>query len=348
MRPTTRRRVRRAVGLTLAGPLIGAVYGGVIGHVFRGTSLVGAEVGAIDGAAGAAPVAPTEIFLLRTRWGRRLQRAPFLVTFGVKWIVYSTLISIVTLRSVGAFVLDLIAAPLPVSVALWSGVFSFAVVFAILFVLQVSQIVGPRNLGHIVFGRYHRPRLEERFFLFADVRGSTTLAEHLEPVAVHRFLARVFGLASDPVTDHGGEVYQYVGDEMVVTWRLVDGRRDARPLACFFAIVAALDRERPSFQREFGVMPELRAALHVGPVIAGEVGDTKREIVFHGDVMNTTARIEQATRDLGRPFLASAQALGRLDGTEAYALTPLGPQALRGRQGLVEIYAVSTRGRDAE
>jgi len=350
MRPTTRRRRRRFLGLVLVGALIGTIYGGVIGHVFRGTSLVGASVGAIDGAVIAAPLALTEIFLLRTRWGRRVQRAPFLVTFGVKWLVYGSLISIVNLRSVGASVLGLmsLAAPLPLSVALWSGAFSFAVAFAILFVLQVSQIVGPRNLGHIVFGRYHRPHLEERFFLFVDIRGSTTLAEHLEPVAVHRFLARVFGLASDPITDHGGEVYQYVGDEMVVTWRLADGRRDARPLACFFAIGAALDREGPSFEREFGVMPQLRAALHVGPVIAGEVGDTKREIVFHGDVMNTAARIEQATRDLGRSFLASAQALDRLQGSEAYALTPLGPQVLRGRQGLVEIYSVSVRGSGAD
>jgi adenylate cyclase len=201
--------------------------------------------------------------------------------------------------------------------------------------------VGPRPLGHLGFGRYHQPHLEDRFFLFVDIRGSTTLAERIGPIAVHRFLAAVFSVASDPIADHGGEIYQYVGDEMVVTWPVSAGRRDARPLACFFAIEAAIEAAAGEFEREFGVVPRLRAALHAGPVIGGEIGDSKREIVFHGDVMNTAARLEQATRDLDRPFLVSAQALGRLDGTEPYAREALGPRALRGREAPVEIYAVT-------
>jgi adenylate cyclase len=100
------------------------------------------------------------------------------VTFGLKWLVYGVLISIVNLRSLGVLVLGLVAvaAPLPVSVALWSVAFSFTVAFAFVFVFQVSQIVGPRTLGHLGFGRYHQPHLEDRFFLFVDIRGSTTLA----------------------------------------------------------------------------------------------------------------------------------------------------------------------------
>jgi len=74
-------------------------------------------------------------------------------------------------------------------------------------------------------------------------------------------------------------------------------------------------------------------------VISGEIGGSKRDIVFHGDVMNTAARLEQATRDLDRRFLVSADALSRLAGTERYALEPLGPQALRGRAAPVEVYS---------
>ena len=57
-----------------------------------------------------------------------------------------------------------------------------------------------------------------------------------------------------------------------------------------------------------------RAALHAGEVVTGEVGGSRRFSVFHGDVMNTTARIENATPDLGRPFPVSVDALARLSG----------------------------------
>ncbi len=345
MRRTTSRRLRLFLRFLLAGTLIGVAYGGVLGALFRGSALIGSLVGAIDGAAITAPIAGTEMFLLRTRWGRAVQQAPFLLMFGAKWLVYGALIATVNLRSPGVLVLDLmgLAGPLPRSLAVLSFVFSFAVAFAFLFVFQVGLMVGPRTLRHIVLGRYHQPHLEERFFLFVDIAGSTALAERIGPVAVHRFLASVFRLASDPVGDYRGEIYQYVGDEMVVTWTVAEGREGARPIACFFAIVAALERAASEFEREFGVAPALRASLHAGPVISGEIGDTKRDIVFHGDVMNTAARLEQATRDLDRPFLVSADALRCLGSIDGYTLESLGPQALRGRAGPVEVYAVRAR-----
>jgi len=78
-------------------------------------------------------------------------------------------------------------------------------------------------------------------------------------------------------------------------------------------------------------------------VISGEIGDSKRDIVFHGDVINIAARLEQATRDLDRRFLVSTEALSRLAATKRYALEPLGLQALRGRAAPVEVYAVRTQ-----
>ena len=88
-------------------------------------------------------------------------------------------------------------------------------------------------------------------------------------------------------------------------------------------------------------MPKLRAALHAGDVVTGETGGTRRAIVFHGDVMNTTSRIENATRDLGRSFLVSEDALRRLEDAEDYVLEDLGPQQLRGRQAAMRVYAAA-------
>jgi adenylate cyclase len=83
-------------------------------------------------------------------------------------------------------------------------------------------------------------------------------------------------------------------------------------LRCFFAMRAALAAEADRFVQRFGVQPELRAALHLSEVIAGEVGQVRRAIVFHGDVMNTTGRLEQATREIACFFIASAEALASL------------------------------------
>ncbi|MBI3373719.1 MAG: hypothetical protein HY017_18500 [Betaproteobacteria bacterium] len=56
----------------------------------------------------------------------------------------------------------------------------------------------------------------------------------------NRFLDRVFRIASDPIDDHAGDIYRYVGDEIVITWLVPEGRPSARPLACYFAIERAL------------------------------------------------------------------------------------------------------------
>jgi adenylate cyclase len=201
--------------------------------------------------------------------------------------------------------------------------------------------VGSTTLRNVLLGRYHRSRMEDRFFLFVDIVGSTPLAERLGPSAVHEFLDRVFQAASDPIDDHAGEIFQYVGDEVVVTWTLDEGRVDARPLACYFAIERALALAAADFRRDFGTEPRLRAALHAGPVITGEVGGSRRSIVFHGDVMNTTSRIENATRDLQHPFLVSEDALQRIDGRSGFVLTDLGPQTLRGKSAPVRVFAAS-------
>ena len=73
------------------------------------------------------------------------------------------------------------------------------------------------------------------------------------------------------------------------------------------------------------------------------MGGSRRAIVYHGDVMNTTSRIEQATRDLDRQFLVSADALERLTDLEGYAREDLGPQRLRGRAAAMQVYAVTAK-----
>jgi adenylate cyclase len=338
--------------------VLGAAFGTVAGALMLKPPLAGALFGLgssiVDSSAMMALIGGAEIFLPRTRFGRWLARGPFLGTVLLKVVAYLAVLGAVIGSRFGPRVALLAASPevaRQLSTQAEAGfprglliVVAAMVVFLMVMLRHAAQIVGERSFRNIVFGRYHRPRMEERFFLFVDIVGSTPVAERLGPLAMHRYLDRIFQVASDPVDDQRGEVYQYVGDQVVATWTVGDGRVEARPLACLFAIEAALAEAAPEFEREFGTVPRLRAALHAGEVVTGEAGGSRRAIVFHGDVMNATSRIENLTRTLGHPFLVSEDALARMQGTDAYALQDLGPQALRGREAPVRVYSVAARG----
>lgn len=356
LRASTRRRGALLLRLLAATVAIGAGVGVALGYGFRDAPLLGALVGAVNGATTGVLLLGTilgaEIFLPPTRVGHALDRAPFLVTLAIKLLIYAALIVIVVGGRLGGRLAGAVAAVAigpDLAGAIYAHLAPSALLIATLvllianaiFVLEMISLVGERTLREIVFGRYHRARTEERFFLFLDIAGSTPLAERIGPFAVHRFLGEVFRLASDPIDDHHGEVYQYVGDEVVVTWTVQSGRDRARPIACFFAIERALERAAPAFAREFGAVPRLRAALHAGPIISGEVGGSRRAVVYHGDVMNAASRLEQAARDLDRRFLVSNDALRRLDNLRGFALDDLGLQHLRGRAGPIRVYEVA-------
>jgi adenylate cyclase len=358
MRVGTQRRVALLLRALGAGVLIGAVFGGTTGSGFNDAPRLGAMLGVVAGVINGVTITGVifgaEIFLSPTRFGHALERVPFLLTLAMKVLVYGIVITLVVGGGLGWRVV--VIAPMLLSPDLAAAISehiknpvaprmvrTFFLVGLAIFVLQLSRLVGERTLRDIVFGRYHRSRTEERFFLFVDIIGSTPLAERIGPGAVHRFLGEVFRLASDPIDDERGEVYQYVGDEIVITWTVTEGRDGARPLACFFAIEQALARAAPQFEREFNAVPRLRAALHAGPVVTGEVGGSRRAIVYHGDVMNTTSRIEQATRDLERQFLVSGDALQRLADLEGFERENLGLQQLRGRAAAMQIYAVTAK-----
>ena len=186
----------------------------------------------------------------------------------------------------------------------WSGlIYSAVISVAMNLVFGIGNIVGQRAFLNFVTGRYHTPVEENRFVLFVDIAGSTGLAERLGGVGIHRLLDRTFRLLTLAVVDYRGEVLNYVGDEVIVTWPEHGGAIDCRPLRCFMAMRDELARASGQFEREFERRARIRGSLHFGPVIVGEIGDVKRAIVFNGDVMNTAARLEELSRNVDGGFL---------------------------------------------
>lgn len=205
------------------------------------------------------------------------------------------------------------------------------------------------NLGHDVLtnfftGKYHQPTVEQRIFMFLDMKDSTTLAEQLGHVQYFKLLSAYYDTFSNSIIDHRGEVYQYIGDEIVISWPMELGVARANCIRCFFAMQEALEDRHEQFQKQFGVNPKFKAGLHAGQVTTGEIGDLKKEIAFSGDVLNVTARIQGLCNEYRADLLISGSLLGLLDLCDAFKTRHLGQRLLKGRDEPVEVYNVSHKG----
>jgi adenylate cyclase len=218
----------------------------------------------------------------------------------------------------------------------------FAVVaVGVQFILQMNRMIGRNVLGYFITGAYHRPRAEERIFLFVDLADSTQLAERLGSARYFELLRRFVDDLTDPVVETRGEIYQYAGDEVVITWPVTAGLRDANCVRCFLAIQEVITGRRAIYERDFGVVPRFRSGLHGGTVTAGELGDLRRQIVFVGDILNTAARLEEYAKRMGFELVASGAVLAKLALPAGVQATPCGELSLRGKEASVAAYRLT-------
>lgn len=230
-----------------------------------------------------------------------------------------------------------------------SILFSTAMGYGLLFGLVMSfvfssyamfeMLLGKHFLFKLFTGKYHNPFEEERVFMFLDLKSSTTLAEKLGHKTFLQLLNDFFYDASIAIGEAKGEIYKYVGDEAIITWKLKKVTGQDLPIACFFDIAKAVEKNREKYLKKYGMIPVFKAGLHGGSVVTGEMGHMKKEIAFLGDVLNTTSRIEGLCNSLEKSFLVSDELLEKLD-TGKYKIEPTGEHVLRGKQSGIRISAV--------
>jgi adenylate cyclase len=323
---------------------IGAVAGAAYGHMMAvadGRPLLsfgGVPRGVLTGVVITGILSSFEQLLARPAMAP-LRRTPFLAHLVIKTVIY--LVVILVGLVIGA---RLFPAPSEIGVRLpiqrGDVLFSFAAVLAIRFINDVNQLLGQNVLLNFITGRYYRPRLEQRVFLFIDMEGSTALAERLGELAFHRLVNRFVVDVTDPIVAASGEIHRYVGDEVIATWKLAEGLADAH---CVRACFDALDRLAvlsPVYLRDFGTPVHCRAGLHCGPVVAGEMGSVKKEIAFLGDTVNTAARIQEFCRQTGDRVLASATLVDLVEMPSGITKRALGDLRLRGKESDVVLYAL--------
>lgn len=210
---------------------------------------------------------------------------------------------------------------------------------ATMLLVRLNDQYGSGNVGHLS-GRYHRPQQELRIFMFLDMRSSTTIAEELGHVRYFQLLNELFSDITDPIVDQRGEIYQYVGDEISVSWPLKRGLDRQRCLRCFLGIRSKLEARKEHYRQRYGIAPAFKAGFHYGEVTTGEVGLVKKERIFSGDVVNTAARIQELCNEHNVDNLMSKELLDLLLPKGPLNVREIGHIALKGKRSTTSLWTI--------
>ena len=204
--------------------------------------------------------------------------------------------------------------------------------------LFIRDKFGPVEFVNFLKGKYLRPKREERVFMFTDLKSSTAIAERLGEERYFNFLNDTFSIATPGILATKGEIYQYVGDEIVISWILKNGLSKANCINCFYKMTSLLKDKSGYFEKKYQTQPQFKAGLHFGYVITGEMGIVKREIVYSGDVLNTASRIQSICNKMNVDILISNELVKKIKQSYIHhKIKLIGNINLRGKQEKIEL-----------
>jgi adenylate cyclase len=206
--------------------------------------------------------------------------------------------------------------------------------------MQINRMLGEGVLLKFLWGKYYKPVEEERIFMFLDMKSSTTVAERLGHQKYYALLDDFYHEITIPVLKNNAEIYQYVGDEVVFAWKTKSGIKNANCIKIFFDIMERLDHKQEKYFNKYGLVPEFKAGVHFGDVITAKIGDLKRVIVYNGDVMNTTARIQELCNHYHCKLLVSGSLLEKLELSKTYNSNFIDSVKLRGKETEIDLYCM--------
>ncbi len=330
-----KRKIIFILSLSVAGSLIGAVYalihfGSASGHITR-SAIIGAGI--------SLAISVFEGFIFEKYFRKLNFAATLLLRISYYVIASSSVIIIVAFFFTGDS---------PVTIVkdkdfLPGILFSLIMCTIINFLIIINRMMGRKLLLNFVMGKYHKPMEEERIFMFLDINDSTTIAEKIGHVKFHALLSDFFFTLSSPITESKAEIYQYVGDEVVIVWNMKEGISNANCIKVFFESEKAINNERKHFEEKYGFVPAFKAGLHCGKVVIGEIGDVKRDISYIGDVVNTTARIRTECGHKNEKFLVSGTLLKQIRLPENLESKSLGEIKMKGKEEKSELFSIQEK-----
>ncbi len=208
------------------------------------------------------------------------------------------------------------------------------------FINQINKKYGPGILLPLLLGRYRDPKEEQRIFMFMDLKSSTATAEALGHLQYSAFIRDCFSDINEVLYPFRAQVYQYVGDEIVVTWPELEGIKHHFCIEFFFACIKQFQQRAEYYRANYGFLPDFKAGVHIGKVTIVEIGEVKRELAYHGDTLNTASRIQSVCNDHGKSLLASKTLLEKVGIHPNMQIQELGRILLKGKTQAVDLVSI--------
>jgi len=334
-----RRQIRSMFFIESISAAVGTAYDSITSGEF---TLWGPIIGLVVG----LPLVLFEVFFPL----KFMRKWPFVASVLTKSLLYVGLILLAFLGTAFLYGLFQGLSLRDFSEAMWSSSTAVKVGIAscafatIIFFMQLDRLLGPGTLMRYIFGRYHRPRKESRIFMFLDLKDSTSIAEQMDVDSYYSLLNDFFHDIAEPVLATKATIYQYVGDEVVLTWSLANGLHDANCVRVFYEIDRTVQRNKPQYLARYGLVPEYKAGLHGGDVISAEIGDLKRDLIYNGDVLNTTARIQSECNRFNARLLVSSHLLEQLMLPHGVTAENVGDVILKGKRQPIGLVRLSHNG----
>ena len=289
-----------------------------------------------------------EFGLFNTLWGRLSRLKLFLI----KIITHSLVVvmSAVIAHTVVAVLVH--GDPFPGAFAkakLYIGTDIFLSLYIYLMLLGVTlnflRAIGNR-FGHgIIFnylmGKYRTPIEEDRTFMFLDLNNSTAIAERLGHVKYSRFLQKCFNDLNETLHKYDAQIYQYVGDEVVLTWKNEEVNRKRKMIELFFEFDRTLKGNSWEYMKKFCVVPTFKASINSGKVTVTEVGSGRKDIAYHGDVLNTAARLLGLCKQYRQKVIITGNFLQLIEQQMSFSPKYLTTLKLRGKSNSISIYGLA-------
>lgn len=203
-------------------------------------------------------------------------------------------------------------------------------------VVEINEKYSPGLFRDILAGKYIEPREERKIIMFIDLKDSTSIAEQLGHKKYFLFIRDFINHVSKGILKCGADIYQYVGDEVVLSWPATP-ENYKRSIQALLEVRKELQKNNNYYRNEYSTIPDFRSGIHTGEVMIGEIGIIKKDLAMSGDTMNVTARIKNRVTDLSKKFIATKDFVDAA-GMEGFQAESAGVIELKGKENGLELF----------